>query len=189
MYVEIACIIDESGSMESTKSASIEGYNSFLKQQQELPGEAKFSLVFFNTVDRMVYNAVDLHYAAPLTDMSYRPYGGTALYDAVGRTIDSLGERFSSAARKPDKVVFVILTDGEENSSRSYTKQMVADKIKHQKEKYAWEFIFLAANQDAFATGSGLNIPQYSTFNYVATEAGTRDAYAVASASLSNFRA
>ena len=78
--------------------------------------------------------------------------------DAIGRTIDNIGGRLDKSAAKPDKVIVVVLTDGQENASREYTRERVAEMIKHQQEKYAWEFVFLAANQDAFEAGAALNI-------------------------------
>jgi hypothetical protein len=82
------------------------------------------------------------------------------LLDAIGRTIDEVGKRLAATPEsdRPGKVIFAILTDGEENSSRRFTKHQVFDMIRHQQEKYAWEFIFLAANQEAIATAAGIGI-------------------------------
>ena len=98
--------------------------------------------------------------------------------DAIGRTIDNIGGRLDKSAAKPDKVIVVVLTDGQENASREYTRERVAEMIKHQQEKYAWEFVFLAANQDAFEAGAALNIKACNTANFAASAKGTADAYA-----------
>lgn len=100
------------------------------------------------------------------------PIGGTALYDAVGKSINYAGAQLNDMPNedKPDKVIVVILTDGQENASHEFSREKVAEMIKHQKDVYSWEFIFLAANQDAFAVGGALNIKALNTANFSADE-------------------
>lgn len=186
--VEIVCIVDRSGSMSNIKTDAIGGFNQFLAAQQALPGEANFTLVLFDDRYETPQNAIDLKAAEPMTDATFVPRGGTALFDAVGRTIDALGQRFTLSDVKPEKVIVAILTDGEENSSREYTQSRISGMIRHQESKYGWEFIFLAANQDAFAAGAQLGIKLQNTANFAATGQGVRDAYAATSCLVGNYR-
>ena len=165
-YTEIVCVIDKSGSMGSVTRDSINGFNEFLKQQQELPGEAKFTLILFDTNYNIICNGINIKDAEPLTNKTYVPSGFTALLDAVGKAIDSVGERLSNSLEKPSKVIVAILTDGEENSSKEYSLATIKSKVEHQQNNYSWEFIYLGANQDAFAEASKLGIKAYNTFNY-----------------------
>lgn len=181
MKVEIACVLDRSGSMSSIRDDAIGGFNAFLEDQKKVEGEADISLFLFDDQYEVVYEGKDIASAPKLTPETFVPRGMTALYDAVGRTIDAIGNRLLSSDSKPEKVIFVILTDGHENASREYSQKYVAEMIKHQTEKYSWEFVFLAANQDAFATGAKLNISAQTTANFAADSKGTSDAYLYAS--------
>ena len=165
---EIICIIDESGSMALKASDAIGGFNDFLKKQKKLKDECKFTLVLFDTEYKLVYDGADIKDVAPLNSATYSPGGCTALLDAVGKTIDTVGARYAKTAEKsrPGNVLVCIITDGEENSSREYKKSDICDKITHQTDKYSWKFIFLGANQDAFAEAGGMGITMNCTMNY-----------------------
>jgi uncharacterized protein YegL len=178
-FTEIACIIDRSGSMMSLRSDAVGGINSFLTEQKAVPGEASLTLVFFSHEYQLVHSGTPLQEVALLTDADYVPQGTTALLDAVGRTIEDVGKRLAETPeeQRPEKVLVAILTDGLENASRDYTRARVAKMIKHQQEKYGWEFLFLAANMDAFAEAHSLNIPTANAQNFVATREGTQAAY------------
>lgn len=108
------------------------------------------------------------------------PRGMTALLDAIGRTIDDVGRRLAATeeARRPVKVIVAMLTDGMENASKDYTNARISEMIGHQKEKYGWEFIFLAANQDAIATARSMSISAEDAISYDASPAGVRQAHA-----------
>ncbi len=187
MNVEIVCVIDRSGSMAAVADDAIGGFNSFLASQKEL-GEARFTLVLFDHDYQLIYNGEDLSSIPGLDHKSYVPRGTTALYDAIGRTIDQVGERFKYSRNSPEKVIFVILTDGKENASTDYDREKVAQMIKHQQDKYSWEFLFLAANQDAFAEGQAMNIKTDNTAHYESSKAGTRGAYAAMEKMVSRHR-
>lgn len=167
---EIAFILDQSGSMESIKSGTLEGYNSFLLQQQEENSKypVRFTLTLFNTGISEPIHSVAVSEAKPLDHSSYRPSGGTALLDAIGITVDGLGKRLSETPEqeRPDKVIVAIMTDGEENSSRIFNWNQISDKIRQQTEVYKWEFLFLGANQDAIATAARMNIHAESSATY-----------------------
>jgi hypothetical protein len=174
---EIAYVLDRSGSMQTLASDAIGGFNSFLSSQQQLEGHANFTLVLFDQEYLVVHKSVDIRQVPPLDAQTYVPRGQTALLDAVGRTIDDVGAHLTrlSEARRPAKVIIAIFTDGLENASRVYTTERLAASIKHQQEKYNWEFLFLAANQDAIATASTIAIPAAQAMNFAASPIGVRE--------------
>lgn len=176
---EIICVIDRSGSMNSIRSDAIGGFNRFLEEQQNHPGDARLSLVFFNHEYVVIHEGVSIQQVPPLSDVTFVPEGMTALLDAVGRTIGDVGKRLAEMPEqdRPFKVIFVILTDGEENSSRVYTLEQIRGMIEHQRAVYSWEFVFLAANQDAFAAAERLSIPRDNTDGFSATKSGTATAF------------
>ena len=177
-YHEIICIIDRSGSMEAIKSDAIGGFNSFIEGQRKLEGEAALTLVLFNDGYKIVYDRKDLQTVPFLNDTTYVPGGTTAMLDAIGRTIDSVGERLSNTPEKdrPEKVIVSILTDGLENDSKEYTYEQIGARIKRQKEKYNWDFIFLAANQDAVESAKKISIDKNDAVDFEATPDGITDA-------------
>jgi uncharacterized protein YegL len=187
---EIICVVDRSGSMGTIKNDAIGGFNTFLEAQQELPGDAKFTLILFNHKYDTIYNGTPIKEVKKLTSRAYITDGNTALYDAVGRAIDTVGVRLANTPEedRPEKVIVAILTDGEENSSREYNLEQINNMIKHQKEVYSWEVVFLAANIDAVATAQTLGIQAKDAFNFVATGKGVRAAYGDMSRSVSQYR-
>ena len=176
---EIAFILDRSGSMNAIVTDAIGGFNSFLGGQQSLPGTARLTLVLFDHEFTVVHNNVDIEQVPPLDERTYVPRGMTALLDAVGRTIDDMGARLAATpeAERPGKIIVAILTDGMENASRDYTYDKVAAMIRHQQQKYSWEFIFLAANQDAIAAAGALSIAPKDAIAFQATGQGVRQAH------------
>jgi hypothetical protein len=188
--VEIICVIDRSGSMEAIKSDAIGGFNTFLDAQKKLPGEAKMTVVLFNHGYKFIQKGTDIQDVPPFDQKTYVPEGTTALLDAVGRTIDDTGKRLADTpeGERPEKVIFAILTDGLENASKDYTREKIHEMIKHQRENYAWEFIFLAANQDAFAEAEKICIDRSMAYNFEADGDGVRKAMDVMCCEVSAFR-
>lgn len=175
----IVVALDKSGSMQEVRDDAIGGFNRFLEDQQKEPGQATITLVLFDHLYHCVLDFVDLKQAEPLNATTYAPNGNTALLDAIGRTIDDVGKKLAALPEddRPEKVVFAILTDGMENSSSDYTRDRVKKMIQHQTEAYKWEFIYLAANVDAFATGAGMGINPRSTRSFASNPQGTRGAF------------
>lgn len=138
---EIVCVIDKSGSMEPRTNDAIGGFNSFLLKQQALPDEAYLTLILFDTDYKVINESTPIKNVQRMDTSIYKPSGCTALLDAVGKSIDSLGIRLDKLAeeQKPSKILIIILTDGEENSSRTFTKQQIKDKIDLQRNSYNWE--------------------------------------------------
>lgn len=176
---EIVCVIDNSGSMQMIKSDAIGGFNAFIESQRKLEGEARVSVYLFNSKVVQIADNMDIQDVDLLTDETYVTGGMTAMNDAIGTTLDSVGQRIMSmpADERPDEVVFCILTDGEENSSKEYTTTHVKDQIVHRQNNFNWEFVFLAANQDALKTGADYAFSPKSTFNFEASAKGVQDAY------------
>ena len=158
---EIVFILDESGSMSRLTDDTIGGYNSFVKEQKNQSGEAYLTTVLFDDRYIVLHDHINIHEVPELTWQEYKPLGLTALMDAIGRTINNVGERLANTPEeeRPSHVIFVITTDGYENASQEYTKEKVKEMIEHQQTKYSWEFMFLGAGIDAYeeATTIGLN--------------------------------
>ena len=176
---EIISIVDRSGSMQSILDDAIGGFNTFLAAQQRQPGQAKLSLILFDNEYQVVHQAVDIQQVEPLNQDTYVPRGSTALLDAVGKTIDAVGERLAAMPEneRPSQVIISILTDGHENASQDYSKGKVAEMIKHQTEMYNWAFEFQAANMDAFAAAKELSIAPDRVVQFEATSEGVREAF------------
>lgn len=169
---EIVFILDRSGSMEAMIEPAISGFNRMLHEQQQVPGLARFTLVLFDDQYELPYHSAPIAEVVELDTSTFVPRGSTALLDAIGRTIDELGAKLANTpdADRPNQVILAILTDGEENASTRYTWQDVAKRIRHQTEKYQWQFLFLGANQDAIATAGKMNIHAHNTANFAMNE-------------------
>ena len=177
-FTEIAFILDRSGSMQSISETAVAGFNELLGQQQKEHAQTpvRVSLVLFNTDYEVPFASVPAPELPRLDMKTYAPDGSTALLDAIGRTIDETGARLAAMpeAERPGKVIIAILTDGEENSSQTFTWAQISDKIRHQTEVYKWEFLFLGANQDAIATAARMNIDQHNSSTFFQTDGGIR---------------
>ena len=173
---EIAYVLDRSGSMSHLTEPAILSFNEFLKEQKEEPGEVTFSLVLFDNEYLLHAEAVPIREVVELDTTTYVPRASTALLDAIGRTIDDTGKRLAALKEKdrPGKVIVAIFTDGHENASTNYTLQDIAKRIKHQQEKYNWEFLFLGANQDAIATATSMNIHARNSSSFEHSGSGLR---------------
>ena len=188
---EMVFILDRSGSMSGLESDTIGGYNAMLAKQQNLPGEAVITTVLFDDQYELLHDRINLRGVAPITDKDYYVRGNTALLDAVGKTINKIGnaQKRTAEAERAEHVVVVITTDGMENASREFSEEKVRRMIEHQKSKYGWEFIFLGANIDAIATAQRYGIGKDRAANYQADGAGTALNYAVVSEAVSCLRA
>ena len=177
-WTEIAFILDRSGSMGSIAETAVAGFNELLTQQQQEHAQTpvRMSLVLFNTGYKVPFASVPAPELPRLDMKTYDPDGGTALLDAIGRTIDETGARLAAMpeTERPGKVIIAILTDGEENSSRTFTWAQISDKIRHQQEVYKWEFLFLGANQDAIATAARIHIGRHNSATFFQTDSGIR---------------
>lgn len=177
---QIVLVLDESTSMGSVKEATVDGINKFIREQKELPGEALFTLVKFSSTSFMwntteknssitdhikfIYESENMKNVKELAYEDFVPKNATALLDAVGLTIDNVGLNLDklNESEKPQKVLFVILTDGEENSSTEVSMETLKEKIELQKNKYSWEFLFLGADLDNWGDSHNMGLSKNS---------------------------
>lgn len=179
---EMVFVLDRSGSMSGLAADTIGGFNELIEKQKKIEGHAYVTTVLFDHEYEVLHDHVALEEVAPLTDKEYFARGSTALLDAVGRTIDAVGARLAAAPEeeRPAHVVFVITTDGMENSSREYTAQRVRGMIEHQQQKYSWQFVFLGANMDAVSEARKLGISAKYAADFTPSHSGVRKMYSMA---------
>jgi len=172
---ELVFILDKSGSMGGLEADTIGGYNSMLAKQQALEGECFITTVLFDNNYELLHDRININAVSPITEKEYQVGGSTALLDAIGLTIHKIGnaQRHTADDYRAEKVMFVIITDGEENSSREYTAEKIKAQIERQKSKYGWEFVFLGANIDAVQTSGKFGISADRAVDYLADSKGT----------------
>jgi uncharacterized protein YegL len=172
---ELVFILDRSGSMAGLETDTIGGYNSVLEKQKKEDGEANVTTVLFDNKIEMLQRRVSLQKALKLTEKEYYVGGCTALLDAIGQTIHYMGnvQKYAREEDRAGKVLFIITTDGYENSSKEYSYETIRKMIEGQKKQYHWEFIFLGANIDAVAAARQFGIEEDYAANYVADSIGT----------------
>lgn len=187
---EIVCVIDKSSSMKAIEKDAIGGFNKFIKAQKEEVGQAAVTVALFDTDFKYLYFGTDIQNVKILTKRSYLPSGTTALLDAVGKAIDDVGARLSDIPEeeRPERVIFAILSGGEEKSSREYTRQQVFDKIRLQTVVYKWQFVFLAANQDAIKSAESIGIDAGFANTFNSSGAGIRESFHQMSKAISSYR-
>lgn len=180
---EIVFILDESGSMSGLEADTIGGYNSFIEKQKKESGEALVSTVLFANNSKVVHDRVDLKKVEPMNNQQYSPGGCTALLDAIGGAIHHIGNihKYARPEDVPAKTIFVITTDGQENSSQEYSYKNIKMMIERQQEKYGWEFLFLGANIDVISEASKLGIRSDRAVKYECDQMGTQLNFSVVS--------
>ncbi len=173
---ELVFILDRSGSMAGLESDTIGGFNSMLEKQKNGEGEVLVTTVLFDDHYELLHDRTNIKDIAPLTEENYFVRGSTALLDAIGRSIDTVGnaQKYRADEAKSDNVLFVITTDGMENASREYNHRNIKYMIERQKEKYNWEFLFLGANIDAMTEAAKIGINRDRAVNYHADSRGTK---------------
>ena len=169
-YTKIVFLLDRSGSMRSCASDVIGGYNQYIKTQKDnAVGECSVSLYRFDDVYEKVYVNVPVNDVSELRDVDFVPRGNTALLDSVCRMIDDVGIELNNLHEdeRPEKVIVIIYTDGEENCSSTYTIEDVRERIQRQTDVYKWEFVYVGANQNSWSVGQSYGIGGNNTMNYV----------------------
>ncbi len=180
----VGFLLDETGSMDSVREATVSGFNEYLGSLKQREGKVIFTLAKFNS-ERIV----TVHDAVPLKDVSplveYHPNATTPLYDAIAHLISRTDAALSAHRDRPS-VLIVIMTDGLENASKEYNRQRLFDLIKR-KEAEGWTFAYLGANQDAWAVGSSIGVPQGNSLAYAA--AAPQEAFRQVAMATDAFRA
>lgn len=178
-FTHIVMVLDRSGSMHTVVDDTIGGFNRFVDEQKQVPGEATLTLVQFDDQYEFVHQNKRLSNVPPLDRKTFVPRGSTALLDAIGRAVNETGSYLAGLpeSERPAKVICVIITDGGENASKEFSREKVFEMITHQQEKYGWQFVFLGANQDAIQSGASLGIAKGSSMSYAANALGTQAAF------------
>ena len=187
----ITVILDRTGSMESIRNDVIGGFNSFLQQQQAIAEMASFTLVQFDSKNshEVLHRLVPIDKVRPLDRDTYLPRACTPLYDAIGRGILDLEAGLAAMpdAERPRNVVFVIVTDGQDNASRDYDRVRVARLITA-KKTLGWQFLFLSADLEAFVDAGRFGVDADTRLHFSKDKQGNDAAWASASGKLSDFR-
>ena len=188
-YTEIIFVIDKSGSMSHLTGDTIGGFNGFIASQKKLEGKATLTTILFDNTWRILHDGVDIKEVNNMTTSDYMAGGGTAMLDAIGEVINRVQDRHDDlGAEKPDNVLFVITTDGEENASRKFTKSQIEKMIKHQTNGHGWEFMFLGANMDAVSVAGRFGIAPERAVRFHCDEKGTKLNFNVLSKAIGSVR-
>jgi len=187
---ELVFILDRSGSMSGLVDDTVGGFNAMIEEQKGKEGRCLVTTVLFDNEAQMLHDRVPLEDVRPMTRGDYRVGGCTALLDALGETIRHVAgiHRYARPEDVPEKTVFIITTDGMENASRRYGSEEVRRRIEHEKEKYGWEFLFLAANIDAVETAARYGITRDRAANFRADSRGSRVLYETVNRAVSEMR-
>ena len=187
---ELVFILDRSGSMAGLESDTIGGFNGMLKKQQKVSGEAVVTTVLFDDRYELLHDRIPIEGISMMTEEAYYVRGCTALYDAIGRTIEKIQrvQENTKEEMQAEKVIFVITTDGCENASRHYDEQAIKKMIDRQKERSGWEFIFLGANMDAVKEAARFGITEDRAVTYENDEEGVQLNYEVIAETISEMR-
>lgn len=170
-FTYIIFLIDRSGSMSQLRDDTIGGFNAFIAEQKKVPGKAVLTLAQFDDKFEINYEAMDIQKVPDLTPETFVPRGGTALRDAAARLMISAGAKLSAMKEedRPDNVIFVVITDGQENASKETPAHILKEMIDLQTNTYNWKFLFLGANMDAAMVAQDMGMHGLS---YKATNAG-----------------
>ena len=167
--LDIVFLLDKSGSMSGSESDTIGGYNSFINKEKKSNTNSLVTTVLFDNNYHKLYDRININNIKKLTSKDYYVGGCTALYDAIGITINEMDKN------NPDKVLFVITTDGLENASREYNKNNIKKLIESHKN---YEFIFLGAGIDSYSEGESIGIRKTNISNYSKSGRGINKMFA-----------
>ena len=165
-YTDITFLVDRSGSMTSMKDSMEQAFDAFLEKHKQVPS-TRITLVQFDGENdqEVIYTALPVRSAERLV---IRPRGWTPLVDAFVKLIDNTGKRLNEMPERerPDQVLFVVITDGQENASIKYNRHDVHQRVAHQKSFYNWQFVYLGANQDAIREAHSYGIRAENAITY-----------------------
>lgn len=187
---EVVFILDRSGSMSGLEADTIGGFNSLIEKQKKEEGEAYISTVLFSDQSEVLYDRVPIAKVEPMNNNQYYVRGCTALLDAIGGAIHHISNvhRYAREEDRPEKTLFIITTDGMENSSHIYNYRKVKEMVEKEKEKNGWEFLFLGANIDAIEVAGRFGISADRAVNYECDSEGTQLNYKVLGEAVSAVR-
>ena len=176
---EIVFILDRSGSMAGYESDTVGGFNAAIAEQREKEGRVLVSTLLFDDETTVLHDRLPLEDIPDMTKRDYRVGGCTALLDAIGGAIHHIGNihKYARPEDVPGSTLFLITPDGQENASHRYDSDTVKKMIERQREKYGWEFIFLAANIDAVETARSMGIREDRAHSFAQDPEGVRANY------------
>ena len=163
--MDIVFLLDRSGSMSGSEQDTIGGYNSYIKKMKKNNITTKVTTILFDDQYEVITNRKDINNIKNITDKEYYVRGCTALYDAIGKTINNLDKEINN-----NKVLFIITTDGLENSSKEYNRKSIQKLIKNHSN---WEFLYIGANIDSYSEGQSIGISSNNIANYKKDRVGT----------------
>lgn len=161
----IAALLDRSGSMQTSKEATEDGWRELINEQRQLPGQCEMTLAQFDTDYEVLYPPTPI---ADVPDLVVQPRGMTALLDAVGRFVTEVGRHLAALAeeQRPGQVICVIMTDGMENASHEWSWDAVKELITTQRTQWKWKFLFIGANIDAVEVGARMGFSAENSITY-----------------------
>lgn len=194
-YALLCVLADASGSMLHKTGDTIGGINGFFKDQREQPGSASATLITFNERPKTVFESWPLRRVPMIDDGRYRAEGNTALLDAMGFAINVMDVQFQRLAvveqkmvtearelyPRPDSIIVLVVTDGEENASHHYRRDQIQQMVKQREATGLWHFVYLGASPEAFQEARRMGVHMNSTVHYQDTGIGTQTAYNAAS--------
>lgn len=190
---ELIVILDRSGSMESIRVDMEGGFQNFIRDRHKDATDVRVSLYQFDDVHETVY---ERRRARDIDGLTLEPRGSTALFDAIGRAINTVGARLAATPEelRPGAVVFMIITDGQENSSREFGRgqrgaERISAMIRHQEQKYAWKFLYLGADAKAFQEAADIGINPMRSAKYTADHQGTHALFVSSSNAIGQYYA
>ena len=180
-HTHILFIIDRSGSMQTLHADVVGGFNQFLSSQQAAEGTADLTLVQFDSVVETRMDGIDIQKVTSFRSGDFEPRGTTALFDAMGVSMEALGRDLAarSEADRPERVVVAVMTDGEENASLEYTFERIQTMIEHQRSFYNWEFVFLASELRTLDLSLDMGVKREKSRRWVKSSAGTMAAFSI----------
>lgn len=186
-YSHIILLIDRSGSMTSIQKDMEGGLAEFIKKQKLVAGKCTLTAYEFDTEFTKLYSLIDL---SEVKNIEIHPRGGTALIDSMVKTIDIAGNELAGLEEneRPEKIIFITITDGQENASREFTSEQLKERVTRQENDYKWEFIYLGANQDAFSVAGSIGIKSMKSSNFNATRKGIDTMFLNLSAATTRYR-
>lgn len=181
----LAMLLDRSGSMQTIKQATEQGFDLFLAEQRDAPGRCTVTLAQFDNEYEEVYTDLDVREVPPL---DLRPRGMTALLDSIGRLVQTTALRIAQLPedQRPGAVIVGIMTDGLENASKEYTHAAIKALVTEREEQFGWTFLYMGANQDAIEVGASLGVKRERSLTY--DTANVDQAYAATSRSMAGMR-
>ncbi|MBQ2831945.1 vWA domain-containing protein [Methanobrevibacter sp.] len=177
--LDLIFLIDKSGSMYGSEEDIIGGFNSFIAREKSKEFNTKVTTIFFDHEYEVLYKRKSIKDVDDLTHADYQVRGSTALFDAIGRTIVNFKNEISN------KVLFVIMTDGMENSSVEFSKSQITDMIENQ----GWEFIYIGADINSYREAEKIGIRKSRTANYQKSKEGIDRLYCSVESAADSIRA